>query len=63
MNFEDSPEEAKFRAEARAWLAENAAEYRKPLPENMTEAETLKMAKSWQAKKAAAGYAAITWPK
>lgn len=63
MNFEDSPEEAKFRAEARAWLAENAAEYRKPLPENMTEAQTLKMAKSWQAKKAAAGYAAITWPK
>jgi alkylation response protein AidB-like acyl-CoA dehydrogenase len=63
MNFEDSPEEAQFRAQARAWLAENAAEYRKPLPENMTEAETLKMAKAWQAKKAAAGYAAITWPK
>ncbi|MGE0668271.1 MAG: acyl-CoA dehydrogenase family protein [Sphingomonadales bacterium] len=63
MNFDDSPEEAQFRAKARAWLAENAAEYRKPLPEGMTEAETLKMAKAWQAKKAAAGYAAITWPK
>ncbi|MEN3951405.1 acyl-CoA dehydrogenase family protein [Iodidimonas sp. SYSU 1G8] len=63
MNFEDSPEEAAFRADARAWLAENAAPYKKPLPENLTEAQAVAMAKEWQAKKAAAGYAAITWPK
>ena len=62
MNFDDSPEEAEFRAEARAWLAENAAEYTTPRSYK-SEADSIVDAKKWQAKKAAGRYAAITWPE
>lgn len=64
MNFDDTREEAEFRAEARAFLEANtvrkAAErsYRK---RTFDEADVAK-AKVWQAKKADAGFAAITWP-
>ncbi len=69
MDFNDTPAEAKFRTEVRAWLDANAK------PKSATgfsaenprfqrnEAEALKIAKAWQAKKAAKGYARITWPK
>lgn len=66
MDFNDTPEEAAFRAEVRKWLEANAqrksadADTR---PRRIGEAELLKRAKAWQAKKAEAGYAAITWPK
>ena len=67
MDFNDTPEEAKFRAEVREWLSANA----KPKDPNKVkagvsdkpESERLARAKEWQAKKAAAGYAAITWQK
>ena len=66
MDFNDTPEEAKFRAEVRAWLEANA----KPKDpskaragrSNKVEADRLANARVWQAKKAEAGYAAITWP-
>ena len=66
MDFNDTPEEAKFRAEVRAWLETNA----KPKDpskaragrSNKVEADRLANARVWQAKKAEAGYAAITWP-
>lgn len=60
MDFNDTPEEAAFRAEARAWLEANA-----PKDDSIpaTEAEALKRAKAWQAKRAGAGFAKITWPK
>lgn len=66
MDFNDTPAEAEFRAEARKWLEANA----KPKDPNKTrsrtpsrtEAERLAAARKWQAKKAEAGYAAITWP-
>ncbi|HYG26612.1 MAG TPA: acyl-CoA dehydrogenase family protein [Caulobacteraceae bacterium] len=65
MDFNDSPEEAAFREHARKWLAENAADHarnsaggRRPnSPEHMA------AAKAWQARKAEAGFACITWPK
>ena len=69
MDFNDTPAEAKFRTEVRAWLDANAK------PKSATgfsaenprfqrnEAEALKIAKAWQAKKAAKGYARVTWPK
>ena len=66
MDFEDTPEEAAFRADVRKWLDANA---RKPGGFEIDElGETkekgfLKAAKAWQAKKAEAGYARITWPK
>ena len=67
MDFNDTPEEAAFRAEARAWLEANA-EYQKPgdarqdpLGERIDDA-TLQAAKAWQKKKADAGWACIRWP-
>jgi len=67
MDFNDTPEEAAFRAEARAWLEANA-ERKTPddvggidLGERVDDA-TLRAAKAWQKKKADAGWACITWP-
>jgi alkylation response protein AidB-like acyl-CoA dehydrogenase len=62
MDFNDSPEEAEYRAEVKAWLDENAKEYLSPPPEGLTEKDAIQRSKTWQAKKAAGGYAAITWP-
>ncbi len=68
MDFDDTPEEAAFRSEARAWLEQNA-ELRDPnetghdgLGERHDDA-VIKKAKAWQAKKFDAGWAGITWPK
>src|ERR1051325_5697251 len=66
MDFNDTPEEAKFRAEVKSWLAanpepkSNAGEtFRARYPE----AEWLPRARKWQAAKQAGGFAALTWPK
>ena len=60
MDFNDTPEEAAYRAKARAWIEANAPKGRVRSDEDPA---GLKEAKAWQAKKAAAGYACITWPK
>ena len=64
MDFNDTKDEAAFRAEARAWL-ERTAERRAYPGETWKarygEAEGLARAKEFQAKKHAAGFAAITW--
>jgi alkylation response protein AidB-like acyl-CoA dehydrogenase len=60
MDFDDSPEEAGYRARARAWLAQNAPVERQRLG-NI--ADELARAKAWQRKKAEAGYAQVSWPK
>jgi len=65
MNFEDSPEEAKYRASVRSWIAANAPdmsalgadERRNWHPKHK------EIARRWQATKADAGYACISWPK
>ena len=63
MDFNDSPEEAAYREKARAWLAENAAAHRAEFGElKPNTAEHMAAAKAWQARKASAGYACITWP-
>ena len=66
MDFQDSPQEAAFRAEARAWLEANA----EPLPpggtsrfDGLPEQEGLAASKEWQQKKYDDGWACITWPK
>jgi alkylation response protein AidB-like acyl-CoA dehydrogenase len=60
MDFNDSPSEAAFRTKARAWLDANARKGNR----NATDmSASLEDAKTWQAKKADAGYACITWPK
>lgn len=68
MDFNDTPEEAAFRAEVRAWLDANA-KLRGPddsaadvLGERAGD-EIIKAAQAWQKKKADAGWACLTWPK
>ncbi len=58
MDFNDSPEEADYRAKARAWLEKNVAEHKA-----MNHADDMAAGKAWQRRKAEAGYAQITWPK
>ena len=66
MDFNDTPEEAAFRAEARAFLTANAERKgrRGRCCGSAISAPTLcSAARTWQAKKADAGFAGITWPK
>src|ERR1700704_603870 len=66
MDFNDTPEEAAFRKEVRAWLDANAtrkSDDAKSFRARNDDPNLLKKAKEWQAKKAAAGYARMTWPK
>jgi alkylation response protein AidB-like acyl-CoA dehydrogenase len=68
MDFDDTPEEAAFRARARAWLEQNAkpreagGEVPDPLREREDKGEIAR-AKAWQARKFDAGWACLTWPK
>jgi alkylation response protein AidB-like acyl-CoA dehydrogenase len=66
MDFNDTAEEATFRAQARAFLITNAeprAGAKPVLRLSGVDAEAVKRCKAWQAKKAAAGFAGLTWPK
>ena len=58
MDFEDTPQEAEFRAEARAWLEANV-----PTEEEMAGMDGMARAKFWQKRKADAGWACIRWPE
>src|SRR3954466_12471369 len=68
MNFDDTPQEAAFRAEAKAWIGANApkqyeAELRKSSLGRPALNNILEVAKAWQKKKADAGWACLHWPK
>jgi len=69
MDFNDTPQEAAFRAEARAWLDANAERLapgetkRNALAESRLSDDEIAQAKAWQKKKAEAGWACITWPR
>jgi alkylation response protein AidB-like acyl-CoA dehydrogenase len=60
MDFNDTPQEAAYRNDVRAWLEANAPRER---GSGRGDAAHMAAAKAWQAKKAAAGYGQITWPK
>jgi len=71
MDFDDAPEEAAFRAEARAWLEDNAPRRRDDGERSMAlfaelppdeEARQVARAKEWQRTKFDAGWAGVTWP-
>lgn len=62
MDFNDTPEEAAYRAQVKHWLAQHAAEYRTPSVARGDE-DFMRAAKDWQRKKYAAGYVGIVWPK
>ena len=70
MNFDDTPQEAAFRHEARAWIDANApkeleAELSQPSVGRvkLKGSDILKASKAWQKKKAEAGWACLHWPK
>ena len=63
MDFNDSSEEAAFRAEARAWLEKTLAHQTARNAVRIDGPEGLKIAKAYQAKKVEAGYAGLTWRK
>lgn len=63
MDFNDSPEEGEYRAKVRAWLEENAPRGVKGASLGDEDESQMDACKAWQAKKAAAGYAQIRWPK
>ena len=68
MDFDDSPEEAVYRAEVRAWLKENATE-RDPGQLNTAHSffdfddVFVKEGRAWQRRLFDGGWAGITWPK
>ncbi|QUT06705.1 acyl-CoA dehydrogenase family protein [Sphingobium phenoxybenzoativorans] len=63
MDFDDTPEDAVFRTEVRAWLAKHAPRYAPPPGEADAEGfALLPLARQWQTAKAEAGYARIGWP-
>lgn len=59
MDFADSVDEAAYRSQVSAWLRANVPPQHSG---TLTEAERLVAARAWQAKKAAHGYARISWP-
>jgi alkylation response protein AidB-like acyl-CoA dehydrogenase len=61
LDFEDTQTEADFRAEVRAWMRSMGQQF-VPSP-NATEAEVVRLARSWQAARADAGYAGFGLPK
>ena len=66
MDFEDTPEEAAYRAKAHAFLgahAESKVIDRPELAKRVSPAELLERARHWQALKADNGFACITWPR
>lgn len=68
MDFGDTPEEAAFRARAHAWLAENASPRVQSTvgPIVFDDRQTpdfVPAARAWQSRKAAAGWAGVTWPR
>ena len=58
MDFNDTPEEAAFRREARAWLEANV-----PSKAELEGLDEVQRAKLWQMRKYEAGWSCIRWPR
>ena len=70
MNFDDTPQEAEFRATARKWIEANAPKkYEAELSKSslgrirLEKEEIVDVGKAWQKKKAEGGWACLHWPK
>src|SRR5258705_9130072 len=70
MNFDDTPQEAEFRATARQWIDANAPkQFEAELSRSslgrirLENEEIVDVGKAWQKKKAEAGWACLHWPK
>lgn len=69
MNFDDTPQEAEFRARARRWLAAHVPVGLKDELSlsgfghlHLESVDPIEAARAWQKKKFNAGWAALTWP-
>ncbi|RDV06563.1 acyl-CoA dehydrogenase [Sphingorhabdus pulchriflava] len=63
MDFNDTPEEAAFRTEVRAWLAANAPAHVIPQGVALDDTEEVQRGRAWQRAVYDGGYAGITFPK
>src|ERR1700749_5336657 len=70
MNFDDTPQEAPFRATARQWIEANAPkELEAELSKSslgrirLQKQDIVEVAKAWQKRKFDAGWACLHWPK
>lgn len=63
MDFNDTPEEAAFRAEARAWLDANAPAHEVPEGIKLDDADEVRRGRAWQRALYDGGFAGITLPK
>jgi alkylation response protein AidB-like acyl-CoA dehydrogenase len=70
MNFDDTPEEAAFRQEVRAWIDANAPKHLEAELKNssfgnsgLKSEDPIAAAKAWQKKKYEGGWACLHWPK
>jgi alkylation response protein AidB-like acyl-CoA dehydrogenase len=64
MDLDDTPEQAAYRSEVRAWLAEHASEAPKPGRDSAAdEDEVIARRRAWQRRLAEGGLAGVTWPK
>jgi alkylation response protein AidB-like acyl-CoA dehydrogenase len=70
MNFDDTPQEAAFRAEARRWIDANAPrEFEAELSKSslgrikLRKHDIVGVAKAWQKKKAEGGWVCLHWPR
>ena len=62
MDFNDTKEEAEFRAEAREFLEKNLSDW-KAMETRPEGKDYLDAARDWKKTKAMAGYATLTWPE
>ena len=64
MDFSDTPQEAEFRKQARAFLEANATpKSRSNLKKDESEADFIQRAKAWQRLKQENGWACLNWPR
>src|SRR3546814_9498412 len=63
MDFNDSAEEAAFRAEARAWLAAHAPAHELPVGAKMPDTEEADRGRAWMRELYAGGWSGLTFPK
>jgi alkylation response protein AidB-like acyl-CoA dehydrogenase len=63
MDFNDTPEEAEFRAAARAFLKANATLTSEAPQRDETETDQVERGKAWQQLKQDNGWACLNWPK
>ena len=62
MDLNDTPEQASYREEVRAWLRENKAQA-PPRSGSYEDGEYINARRAWQRKLAEAGLAGVTWPQ